>query len=273
VRFDREISPYSSRGDGLDIAAPGGDLRVDQNGDGMPDGVLQNTLLGRDPTRFDYLAWQGTSMAAPHVAGVAALVRASGVTDPDAIERALLSSAQPIGDRALYGAGLVRADAAIGRAVDGRGRARGAWALGLGLLVLGSLHRRRLLGLHHAGLVAGLAAVLAGGLAFVPWTSFGLGWLAEPLADGVGGLTSLGLVGVLALIAVPLGAGLALQQHAGLRPVLVALALASAAALFVEAIEPSAALVGGWLAGPALVLAASVLAVLGRQMARTDRPG
>jgi serine protease len=273
VRFDREISPYSSRGSGLDIAAPGGDLRVDQNGDGLPDGVLQNTLVGRDPGRFDYLAWQGTSMAAPHVAGVAALVRASGITDPDAIERVLLSSAQPIGDRDLYGAGLVRADAALGRAVDGRGQARGAWALGLSLLVLGSLHRRRLLGLRHAWLAAGLAAVLAGGLAFVPWTSLGLGWLAEPLADGVGGLTALGLVGVLALVVVPMGAALAFQQHASLRPVLVAVALASAAALFIEAIDPTASLVGGWLAGPALVLAASVLAVLGRQMARADRVG
>src|SRR5690606_10757285 len=70
VRFDRKLTSYSNYGEGLDVGAPGGDLRVDQNNDGMPDGVLQNTMVGGDPQKFDYLAWQGTSMATPHVAGV-----------------------------------------------------------------------------------------------------------------------------------------------------------------------------------------------------------
>jgi serine protease len=54
-----------SYGDALDLMAPGGDLRVDQNGDGMPDGVVQNTMVRGDPMQHDYLGFQGTSMAAP----------------------------------------------------------------------------------------------------------------------------------------------------------------------------------------------------------------
>jgi serine protease len=272
VRFDREITPYSSRGDGLDIAAPGGDLRVDQNGDGMPDGVLQNTIVNRDPGRFDYLAWQGTSMAAPHVAGVAALVRGAGVTDPDAIERALLTSAQSLGDRGLYGAGLVRADAALGRAVDARGEARGAWALGLAALVLVSLQRRRVLGLARSWPAVLGAFVLAGGLAWIPWGSLGLPGVAEVAADGLSAVAELGTVGVLALFVVPLGALLALQHLEGLRPWLVGLSLAASAALVVEALDPSVALVGGWLAGPALVAGGGLLVLLARQVARSDKP-
>lgn len=39
--WDNEtITPYSNRGRSLDLVAPGGDLTVDQNKDGSPDGVL-----------------------------------------------------------------------------------------------------------------------------------------------------------------------------------------------------------------------------------------
>src|SRR5262245_5828889 len=51
VRFDKNLSWYSSYGKGLTIAAPGGDMNVDQNGDGLKDGVLQNTLNPQDPSK------------------------------------------------------------------------------------------------------------------------------------------------------------------------------------------------------------------------------
>lgn len=276
VRFDREIAPYSSRGEGLDIAAPGGDLRVDQNGDGMPDGVLQNTIVGRDPRRFDYLAWQGTSMAAPHVAGVAALIRSTGVTDPDAIERTLLSTAQPGGDRALYGAGVVRADRALARQLEDRGMARGAWTLGLAAIALVSLRRRRVLGLAHPWLAVVVGFVLAGGLAFLPIASLfggslGMPVVAEVMSEGLSGLGALGSFGLALVVLAPFALTLVAMHKTAARPFLVGLGFASAATLLVEALDPTASLIGGWLAGPALVIAAAGLAIVARQVARSEK--
>lgn len=275
VRFDRQIAPYSSRGAGLDIAAPGGDLRVDQNGDGLPDGVLQNTIAGRDPRRFDYLAWQGTSMAAPHVAGVAALVRSTGVTDPDAIERVLLSSADAQGDAALYGAGVVRADRALARQLDDRGMARGAWVLGIAAIAFVSLRRRRVLGLAHPWLAAIVGFVLAGGLALLPLGSLfggmGLPVVAEVMSEGLSGLGALGTIGLALVAFAPIGLTLTAMHKTAARPFLVGLGFASAATLLVEALDPSASLIGGWLAGPALVVTAAGLIVVARQVSRSEK--
>jgi serine protease len=63
---------YSNYGSTIDISAPGGDGN-DYNGDGYIDGVLQNTF---DASGDGYFFYTGTSMASPHVAGVAALCKA-----------------------------------------------------------------------------------------------------------------------------------------------------------------------------------------------------
>ena len=44
TRYDEAVAYYSNRGAALDLTAPGGDVRVDQNGDGYGDGVLQQTF-------------------------------------------------------------------------------------------------------------------------------------------------------------------------------------------------------------------------------------
>jgi serine protease len=264
VRYDRQLTFYSSYGEGLDVVAPGGDLRVDQNEDGMPDGVLQNTLVGGDPTRFDYLAWQGTSMATPHVAGVAALLRAAGVQDPDAIERMLKQSAEDLGDARRYGSGLIHADHALRLASQGTGAARGTLALGLSALVLLALRRRRRLGVG-ALATTGLALVIAGGLGALPWHWLGGVGAAVAMPASLGvlgqGANLLGPLGALLVLSVlPTFLAVALGQHVPrLRSAIVGLGLGSAAFLVVEALWPMAsigllpsALIGPWLLANAL---------------------
>ena len=129
TQFDETTTFYSNWGKEIDIAAPGGNTRVDQNGDGKPDGVLQNTIVPGNTSKTDYLWFMGTSMASPHAAGVAALVVGAGVTKPDAVEEILLGTARkPKADSQAggrvddhYGAGIVDAAAALKKTRDGRG--------------------------------------------------------------------------------------------------------------------------------------------------------
>ncbi|TFH46314.1 MAG: PKD domain-containing protein [ANME-2 cluster archaeon] len=130
TRFDEAVPRYSSYysytdhpiiKQYVDMTAPGGDTRVDQNSDGYPDGVLQNTFGSSGEAYYFY---QGTSMAAPHVAGVAALVIAygnadangDGTTSPDEVRNVLESSAKDKdvpGWDPKYGYGIVDAYAAL----------------------------------------------------------------------------------------------------------------------------------------------------------------
>ncbi|MDP3795252.1 MAG: S8 family peptidase [bacterium] len=112
TRIDQARAAYSNYGASLDVVAPGGDLRVDQNNDGYSDGILQQTFQ-RNPARFGYYFFQGTSMAAAHVSGVAALVSAyKATTSPLYIREALERTAEDLGAPGVdpeYGNGLINA--------------------------------------------------------------------------------------------------------------------------------------------------------------------
>ncbi len=115
VRYDQTRPAYGSYGAALDLVAPGGDTSVDQNGDGYGDGILQQTLNGGFGD-FCLCFMQGTSMAAPQVSAVAALVASRGVTDRTDIEAVLVRTARDLGPSGWdeqYGSGLVQAGAAV----------------------------------------------------------------------------------------------------------------------------------------------------------------
>ncbi|MBD1846106.1 S8 family serine peptidase [Cyanobacteria bacterium FACHB-63] len=111
-----EKAPYSNFGAGVDIAAPGGSTAQGEAG-----GILQNTLNPQTGESV-FAAFQGTSMAAPHVAGVAALVKAAGVTEPDEVLAVLKQSARKVESDELnhFGAGKLDASAAVKLALHGK---------------------------------------------------------------------------------------------------------------------------------------------------------
>lgn len=105
-------APYSNFGAGVDISAPGG------SDTGK---IIQETI---DPSTGNpvFAGFQGTSMASPHVAGVAALIKASGVSEPQAVLSILEQSTRKIADDPFnhFGAGQLDAGAAVKLAKQGQ---------------------------------------------------------------------------------------------------------------------------------------------------------
>jgi len=116
TRFDEARAPYSNYGAGLDVLAPGGDLTIDQNNDGYGDGVLQQTF-GNRTDAWGYYFYQGTSMAAPHVSALAALLKGKGVaTTTSTIRRAIEETSDDLGATGWdmqSGWGLINAERAL----------------------------------------------------------------------------------------------------------------------------------------------------------------
>ena len=107
------VTSYSNQGPELELIAPGGDTSNDSDNDGFGDGVLQETVQYGE---WAYHYFNGTSMACPHAAGVAALVHSNGITDPYDLRIALHESAEDLGSPGwdmTYGHGLVDPVAAL----------------------------------------------------------------------------------------------------------------------------------------------------------------
>jgi serine protease len=162
------IAWFSSRGPEVAIAAPGV-------------AVTQQTVCngGKDKCEV-FGTFNGTSMASPHVAGVAAMIESLGVTDPGAVRAALESTARPKEQKNLYGAGILDGGAAASRVFWTHVVVRGIALLGLLWLVARRIRK-------HGGAVARTAGSVGGALL----ASVGL----LPLAPlfGLGRFTSLAM--------------------------------------------------------------------------------
>ena len=117
-RQERRTS-YSNRNASVDLAAPGGDSSRTE-----ADGVLSTVYDDASGTaKATYAFYDGTSMATPHAAGVAALVLSVAPTlSPAQVEQVLFDSAKDLGTAGRdddYGHGLVDAKAAVDLASSG----------------------------------------------------------------------------------------------------------------------------------------------------------
>lgn len=101
------VTRNSNFGPRVAIMAPGGDVQRDDNGDGLPDGILSTVKGG-------YATYNGTSMAAAHVAAVVALLLAQDPSlKPADVRERLKRSALPRSKEQCprpCGAGLLNAN-------------------------------------------------------------------------------------------------------------------------------------------------------------------
>ncbi|MFB7933105.1 S8 family serine peptidase [Streptomyces sp. NPDC056039] len=100
---------YSNFGSLVDISAPGGETRTSS-----ANGILSTLNSGtKTPSSENYAAYQGTSMATPHVAGLAALLKsANSALTPAQIESAIKANARALPGTCSGGCGAGLADAA-----------------------------------------------------------------------------------------------------------------------------------------------------------------
>ncbi|MFT6819820.1 MAG: serine protease [Myxococcota bacterium] len=263
---DGTRAPYSSFGQGIDIAAPGGDTRIPGGG------VLQDTVT---PSGHAYRELQGTSMAAPHVAGAAAVLLSTGTCGPDCVEETLLTSASGKAWDEAMGHGTLDLERALSATGDyWRGLRFFLGVLAAGAIASLSGARRRFW--MTAAVVGGLTA---GGLFFLdnlPGLS-GRWWVAL-LSDGplTWPSTLLGAwaarVPLVYSAALPLALAIPLAGVRSLRPLLIGVCAGVGAVLLhaaaTQSVEPwffSGGWGSAWLVGNSTVAGLLALSLAGSE--------
>ncbi len=107
---------YTNIGPKIDVMAPGGDLGRDENGDGIADGIVAETIVQGDPSQSGLYLLAGTSQASAMVSGAAAWLVAGGA-DADEVRAQLQNRAK---DRSYaFSAGTGAGEVDVKRAVTG----------------------------------------------------------------------------------------------------------------------------------------------------------
>ncbi|MAY03491.1 MAG: hypothetical protein CMQ38_11030 [Gammaproteobacteria bacterium] len=124
LNLNQELADYSNYGNAIDLAAPGGD-DVDLDNNGITDGILSlSASSGGTGLTYNYSYRFGTSMAAPHVSGVFALMLAvNPQLSVNDIEQMLLAGLLTddlgiAGADSQYGHGMINAGKAVNAALD-----------------------------------------------------------------------------------------------------------------------------------------------------------
>lgn len=263
---DGTRAPYSSFGEGVDIAAPGGNTQISGGG------VLQDTIA---PGGHAYRELQGTSMAAPHVAGAAAVLLSTGHCGPDCVEETLLTSAN--GD--AWDEALGHGTLDLAQALSATGDTWRVFRFLLGAFAAGAIAslsgaRRRFWAT--AALVGGLTA---GGVFFLDDLSGLSGrWWVSLLSDGplswpaslLGAWAS--RVPVVYSAALPLALSIPLAGVRGLRPVLIGVCAGVGGVLLhaaaTQSVEPwlmSGSWATAWLVTNSVVAGLVALALAGSE--------
>ena len=176
--YSRQLASYSNRGN--ELCAPGGtSTGEDLDGDGAPDMILQNTF---DPNThavcsMGYWYFAGTSMATPHVAGLAALIKSEKPVLTGTEIRQVLRDTAATGVSSDCGFGLIDATRALESVATGdKPPSVSVFSPGQGRMVFGSVTMQ---------IAASDAATPAQDLV-VEWSRAGASWAAATYNAGTG---------------------------------------------------------------------------------------
>ena len=120
---DRSLrgAAYTNASLQVDVTAPGGLVGVDEDGDGVDDGILGETIAYQDPSQAGLWLYAGTSQAAALVSGAAVHLLDAGLT-ADQVKGALQHGANDDLGRDTwqsgYGAGSLDLTKALGKQSD-----------------------------------------------------------------------------------------------------------------------------------------------------------